>query len=705
MLTSITAYSYGIAAVAFLILTVLLLTSWRARIFGTALTVACMITVLWATSIVYQAAKTPLSLLTDVLEILRNAGWSIFLLMLLGPFQQTNSSPPFKFKLKPYVVGILAFYCLLLLLNIYSYWKLDSSQGETSFIFITDIVGRVVMAVMGMLLVEQLYRNTPAKGRWGIKFACFGIGGMFAYDFYLYSDAMLFRQVNVEIWTARGAVNALIVPLVAISAARNPKWPLGISVSRRILFHSATLLGTALYLLAMSAAGYYLRFFGGSWGAVMQVTFLFGAVALLVGILFSGASRSWLKVFISKHFYNYNYDYREEWLGFTRTLSEHSHGLGERTIQAVAALVESPGGVLFISRESGNCEPAAHWNMSLPNESESANSVFCQFLENKQWVIDLQEYDSTPEKYSAIFIPQWLRSLPKGWLIVPLILLGRLFGFMILAQPRSRIKLNWEVIDLLKIAGSQAASYLAQQESTNALIIARQFESFNRMSTFIVHDLKNLVSQLSLLLSNAEKHKNNPEFQRDMLETLDYSVQKMKLLLHKLSRESSIEHPSPLFIDKLLRQTLALKAAFEPKPELEILDPDLMVVANWDRLERVIGHIVQNAVEATPKNGKVTIHISKLGAFIVIEIKDTGQGMSEDFIRERLFKPFESTKSAGMGIGMFESREYIHELGGQIEVSSHQNAGTTFRVMLPLHRHVDDVKNITSQQGYFHESR
>ena len=115
MLTSITAYSYGIAAVAFLILTVLLLTSWRARIFGTALTVACMITVLWATSIVYQAAKTPLSLLTDVLEILRNAGWSIFLLMLLGPFQQTNSSPPFKFKLKPYVVGILAFYCLLLL--------------------------------------------------------------------------------------------------------------------------------------------------------------------------------------------------------------------------------------------------------------------------------------------------------------------------------------------------------------------------------------------------------------------------------------------------------------------------------------------------------------------------------------------------------------------------------------------------------------
>ncbi|RFC33432.1 MAG: putative PEP-CTERM system histidine kinase [Candidatus Nitrotoga sp. SPKER] len=692
MLTSITAYSYGIAAIAFLILTLLLLTSWRARIFGTVLTVACMLTTFWAASITYQSVRgISLPLLTDILETLRNVGWSVFLLMLLGPFQQTNSLPPFKFKLKPYVVGIVVFYCLLLLVNIYTYWKLEPPQGETGFM--TDIVGRVVIAVMGMLLVEQLYRNTPAKGRWGIKFACLGIGGMFAYDFYLYSDAMLFRQINMEIWTARGAVNALIVPLVAVSAARNPRWSLGISVSRRILFHSATLLGTALYLLAMSAAGYYLRFVGGSWGAVMQVTFLFGAVALLVGILFSGFFRSWLKVFISKHFYNYNYDYREEWLGFTRTLSEHGHGLGERTIQAIATLVESPGGVLFISRESGNCEPVAHWNISLPTESESASSTLCQFLENKQWMIDLQEYDANPEKYGAIFIPQWLRNFPKGWLIVPLILLGKLFGFMILTQPRSRVKLNWEVIDLLKIAGSQAASYLAQQESTNALMIARQFESFNRMSTFIVHDLKNLVSQLSLLLSNTEKHKNNPEFQKDMLDTLDYSVQKMKLLLNKLSRSSSIEHSAPLFIDKLLQQTLALKSVFEPKPELEILDHELMVVANWDRLERVIGHIIQNAVEATPKDGKVTIRISKQEAFVVVEIKDTGQGMSEEFIRERLFKPFESTKSAGMGIGMFESREYIHELGGQIEVSSRQTIGTTFRVILPFHRHVDYVQD------------
>ena len=219
------------------------------------------------------------------------------------------------------------------------------------------------MAVIGMILVEQLYRNTPVKQRWGIKFACLGIGGIFAYDFYLYSDALLLRDVNPEIWAARGIINALVVPLVAVSAARNPQWSVGITVSRRILFYSAALFGAAAYLLAMAAAGYYLRFFGGSWGTVMQVTFLFGAVILLLAVLFSGTLRSWLRVFISKHFFSYNYDYREEWLRFTRTLSESGHELEERVIQALAQLVESPGGGLWISRESGKCEPVSHWNM------------------------------------------------------------------------------------------------------------------------------------------------------------------------------------------------------------------------------------------------------------------------------------------------------------------------------------------------------
>lgn len=681
MLETLAIFSYATAAVAFVFLSILLLTSWRGRLHGMVLTVACLLSAVWAATVAYHVASDmPLSFLTDILGILRNAGWAVFLLMLLGPLRPQEVVSPLRGR--PFTAIIAAFYLLLILATVYFYWAQLDPYG--TFAFVTSIVGDGAMAVIGMILVEQLYRNTPPNDRWGIKYLCLGIGGMFAYDFYLYSDAMLFRQINPETWAARGIVNALVVPLIAVSAARNPHWSLGISVSRRVLFHSVALFGTAFYLLAMAAAGYLLRFFGGSWGTFLQAVFFFGAVILLVSVLFSGTLRSWLKVFISKHFYSYNYDYREEWLRFTRTLSDDGQGLGERAVQAIAELVESPGGGLWIRRESGNHEPAAHWNIPVGSRLEPADSAFCQFLEKKQWVIDLQEYQASPERYGTCTMPPWLSTIPKAWLVVPLMLHRKLFGFVVLTQPRSKIKLNWEVSDLLKIAGNQAASFLAQQEAANALLVARQFESFNRMSTFMVHDLKNLVSQLSLLLSNAEKHKANPEFQKDMIDTVDLSVQKMKRLLQKLSAGSSMEKPAPLLIEKLLRQAVADKAVAEPQPVLEVEDAGLEVLANWASLERVIGHLIQNAIEATPRDGQVVVRLTKGEGTAIVEVRDTGHGMSADFIRERLFKPFESTKSAGMGIGVFESREYIHELGGQVEVASSPSNGTTFRVILPL---------------------
>jgi putative PEP-CTERM system histidine kinase len=341
---------------------------------------------------------------------------------------------------------------------------------------------------------------------------------------------------------------------------------------------------------------------------------------------------------------------------------------------------------LWIRRDSGQCEPAAHWHVPVQEAHEGLDSPFCRFLDRTQWVIDLQEAQRDPAKYEELVIPDWLRDHARAWLVVPMMMHGRLFGFVVLQHARSPVALNWEVIDLLKIAGTQAASYLAQQEAADGLMVARQFESFNRMSTFVVHDLKNLVSQLSLMVANAEKHRDNPEFQRDMLETVDLSVQKMRLMLQKLGRSVNAERPLPLAIDDVLRQVVKNKRGFEPLPALQIRAPGLVVVADRERLERVLGHLVPNAIEATPRDGSVTIEVARRGDNASVAIRDTGTGMDEDFIRERLFKPFESTKAAGMGIGAFESREYIQELGGQLDVSSTPQLGTTFNVLLPLHR-------------------
>ncbi|HEX9172930.1 MAG TPA: XrtA/PEP-CTERM system histidine kinase PrsK [Telluria sp.] len=679
---SIAVYSYALAAAGFLLLGLPLLFSWRRRPHGAVLTAACLLTALWAASIAWEAVHGALwSSVTGTLEILRDGAWTVFLVLLLGHYRDAGSRLPFG--LRPWVAVAGACYLAFFAAALAGFWDLTNL---TEIGLMPSVATHVLLAVFGMLLVEQVYRNKTLQERWALKFACLGIGGMFAYDFYLYSHTMLFHELSPDIWAARGIINLLTVPLIALSSSRSKSWASPLALSRGVMFHSAALFGSAAYLLAMGSAGYYLRYFGGSWGAVMQMTFLFGALVLLAGILFSGTFRSWLKVFISKHFYSYNYDYREEWMRFTRTLSEPGPGLGDRAVQAVAALVESPGGVLWQRRDAGAFEPVAYWQA--PAESaaaEPADSSFCLFLESTQWVIDLQEYAEEPAKYEAVELPAWLLAYPRGWLVVPLMLHGKLFGFVLLQKARSPISLNWEVIDLLEIAGSQAASYLAQHDAANALMVARQFESFNRMSTFVVHDLKNLVSQLSLMNANAERHKDNPEFQRDMLETVTHSVQKMKLLLQKLSRTETVEKPVALAVDQVVRQAVALKAAFEPRPVLQVESSGLKVVADRDRLERVVGHLIQNAIEATPKNGKVVIRLSGDDDTVQIEIADTGEGMSEEFIRERLFKPFESTKSAGMGIGVFESREYINELGGSLEVSSRPSLGTTFKVSLPLY--------------------
>jgi putative PEP-CTERM system histidine kinase len=516
-----------------------------------------------------------------------------------------------------------------------------------------------------MLLVEHVYRAAPQNARWGIKFSCIGIGALFAFDFYLYSDAMLFRRLHPDIWAARGIVNALSAPLLAVAMSRNPAWTPGLQLSRQIMFHSAALLGSALYLLLMAVSAWYLRFVGGGWGTLMQAAFLCGAALLLATVLFSGAMRARLKLFISKHFYKGRYDYREEWQRFTRALADDADGLPERAIQAIAGLVESPAGLLWLRREGDSYQPSARWNMPMPHSEESVASPLCQLLASRSWVIELREWHEPPA---------WSAGL---WLIVPLMLDRSLFGFIALAPPRTALQLNWEVRDVLKIAGSQAASYIAHRASADSLAVARQFESFNRMSTFVVHDLKNLVSQLSLLLVNAEKHKANPAFQADMLETLSHSLTKMKHMLLKLGRDHAKDGCVPLHLDALLTRAVQAHAGSEPRPALELRASRVTVLADSQRLERVIGHLIQNAVEARL--------LASEGA-ATIEISDTGHGMSEQFMRERLFQPFVSTKAAGMGIGVFESREYLREIGGQLQVSSAPSQGTTFRITLPLHK-------------------
>jgi putative PEP-CTERM system histidine kinase len=677
------AVGYGLAALAYLGLSGLIVASWRQRPQGRLLVLATGLSALWgALSMLAILGWLPPRLGLTA-EVARNAAWLALLLYILKLRLPQDASLPAPLRL----IRILGGTLVLGLLLISAVPAIMPWQGmQTRWL---DYLGLVLLTVIELVLVEQVYRSSRPEDRWAIKFLCLGLGGLFVYDFYLYANGALFGAIDAQVWAARGYVAALITPLIAVSAARNPQWAAPVGLSRSMAFHTASLLAAGVYLLLMASAGYYLRLFGGEWGDVVQTVFIFAAAMLLVLLMFSGTLRARLRVFLSKHFFSYRYDYREEWLKFTRTLTEGRPGeqLCERAVEALAKLLESPGGALWMRESRSSYQRASHWNWADINGTEPADSAFLQWLTRTQWVVDLDEMKTRRDLYGELDAPAWLQQTHDAWLVIPLLLHDELLGFVVLKHSLGKIGFNWEVSDLLKVAARQAAAHLAQMRASNQLIVARQFESFNRTTTFVIHDLKNLVAQLSLLLANAEKHKANPEFQADMLDTVDNAVTRMNKVLKQLRRDGDETRTQSVSLLDILNEAGASKQAFKLRPTLMLPPASLRVRAEPERLARAIGHLLQNALEATPPTGAVTLRAFEESGQAIIEITDTGSGMDDEFIRTRLFQPFDSTKGAGMGIGAYECRETLRALDGNIDVSSTPGHGTRFRLNLPLDNH------------------
>jgi putative PEP-CTERM system histidine kinase len=674
------AVGYGLAALAYLGLSGLIVVSWRRRPQGRLLVLATGLSAVWGAGVALSAWGWLPPQLSLAAEIARNGAWLALLLYILHLRLPPGASLPAPLRIIRLLSGLLA--GGLLLASLYPFF----APTQPVLARWAGNLGLVLLIVMGLVLTEQVYRSTRPEDRWAIKFLCLGLGGVFVYDFYLYANAALFNAMDAQVWAARGYVAALVMPLIAVSAARNPQWSAPVGLSRSLAFHTASLLGAGIYLLLMASAGYYLRLFGGAWGDVVQTVFVFAAALLLVALMVSGTLRARLRVFLSKHFFSYRYDYREEWLNFTRTLTEGKPGeqLCERAVEALARLVESRSGALWMREGNAGYQRASHWNWSDIQGTEPADSPFIQWLAHKQWVVDLDEMKTRPDLYGDLAAPAWIREAGDAWLVVPLMLHDELLGFVVLKHSLGNVSFNWEVSDLLKVAARQAAAHLAQMRASNQLIVARQFESFNRTSTFVIHDLKNLIAQLSLLLANAEKHKHNPEFQADMLETVENAVARMNKVLAQLRRGSGETQVQSVALADILTDAVASKQAFKLRPFLELPPISLRVRAERERLTRAIGHLLQNALEATPPSGEVALRAFGESGQAVVEISDTGIGMDDDFIRTRLFQPFDSTKGAGMGIGAYECRETLRAYGGNIEVDSMPGKGTRFRLTLPL---------------------
>jgi putative PEP-CTERM system histidine kinase len=671
--------SYALGFIAYLVLGGMLLTGWRGRMQGGLLVLAVCVTLLWCgVHAGWAGWGFPSSRLVMATEPLHLVVWVLFLHGLLNRAQER--------------IGLVAslIYLLSAALVVTPLFTPHLSALFPQEVFVTKycFLGYVLLSVGGLFLVENLYRNTRPEQRWGIKFLCLGVGGMFAFDFFMYAQALLFNQLDLNLWAARGAVFMLVVPLIGVAVARNPDWSVDVFISRDAAAHTATLLFAGCYLLFMAGAGYYIREYGADWGLVLQTVFLFGAGVVLAALLFSGQLRARIKVFLSKHFFRHSYDYREQWLRFTNALSlcKQEALPYECVVRAIADVVDSTGGLLWLRRKDGSFEQTAHWGVS-GGEAEilPADSSLALFLKERDWVINLEEYQSDPELYEYLKLPDWVMELPRAWLVVPLLDQEVLLGFMVIVRPRANVPFNWELRDLVKTMACQAASHLAQLEAMQALAEARQFEGFHRLSAFVLHDIKNLIAQQSLLIGVASEHKHKPEFIDDAVDIMEHSVAKMQRLMQLLRTGISGSKPVTTNLVEIIRAAVSNCTGGKPVPVFECDLEEVWLTMDGDRMTSVIENLVQNAQDATADDGKVSIHLNCRGNKAEIRIEDSGCGMDAVFVRDRLFRPFDSTKGdTGMGIGAYECKEYVNSLGGEILIESEPGSGTSMHVILPL---------------------
>ncbi|PPI84730.1 PEP-CTERM system histidine kinase PrsK [Marinobacter maroccanus] len=684
MFSNMDVLSYSLAAITFGLLAVLVATRYLRRGVDRALALAAAVTAIWASSLVSQSLwGYPDFNIRYLIELIRDAAWIHLLFALLKDGLRENRLTS---KVKQ-VLGASAATLVVILLGIGLAEHFAGIYVATGKV---KLLGQIGLSLLGLSLVEQIWRNSPSFGRSSIKYICIGVATIFAFDFFMYADALLFGHVADPFWNARGFVNALLTPLFAVNVINTRKQPVDFQLSRSAVFHAGTLLFAGGYLLFLALGGYYVRVLGGDWGDALQVLFFTISLVFLTTLLLSRRIRSKLMVLISQNFFDYKYDYREEWLKMTRELADLSDDppLPHRVIRMLAGLVESNAGAIWLIGEQDAYVLKAAVNLSMPKYTMiDSDSEIVRFFRDREWIVDLHEYKSDPVSYNLLEIPDAIAKTPDGWLIIPLYLGNELYGIALVGNPYARVELNWENFDLIKVVARQTCNLLAQADAQNRLSRAMQFEAVSKASAFMVHDLKTVIAQLSLLVKNAPKHRNNPAFIDDMINTTDHAVRKMSNLVDHIRKPDTddVSLMKPINLTDLIHQLVANHQHRAPAPRLDGAPPDVVVKADSEQLRSVLGHLIQNAQDATPPDGEITLTLKPAKGNVVLFIQDSGSGMTEDFISDQLFKPFESTKGlTGMGIGAYQAREYIQKIGGNIDVTSEPGIGSCFSVRIPL---------------------
>jgi putative PEP-CTERM system histidine kinase len=669
----IATVGYAISAVGYAFLLLLLLTVRKSGLAKYLLILATGATCLWS---IAPFIFSPLSVERLLLfDNIKNLFWLLFLASCLKD-NFTNIIEVLSRK-ETWLILVLPITAIALpYLGVY----------EESWKFLIQ----TVLALQVLVLLEIIYRQA-GDNRWALKPLIVFLAVTSVFEFVTFANALMVDQIQINYIAARGYIYSALIPFLVLAITRVKNWGVDIYISRDIVMHSTLLMVAGGYLFIMAMLGYVVKYFGGEWGGTIQIVLIALSLALLVTLFLSLSFRTKIKVFITKHFFANQFDYRHEWLKLTHCLNtkESDGNVYATALRGLTQAIDYQTGC-FIQAKNGDLNILAHIEKPELNEDELiVLSEFVKFFKLKKWIIDIEELRTQPYIYENLKVNHGLLNGLSFQLVIPIYNDENFWGMAVMqGSDNTSKRLNWELRDYLSAVNAQISNFLFHHQAAQEIAENAQFAAFTRMSAFIVHDLKNVLAQIDLILSNAEHHKDNPEFIDDTFETLQHTKARMDKMLYQLTEKNASQDGSDSLVtlSECVNQVVEQRcASFLPAPSV-VVSSETPVVLEKDKLCNVIYHLVSNAQQATDDDGKVDIvvELSIDEKYMLINIMDNGSGMSESFIRERLFKPFDTTKgNAGMGIGAFDAKAYLEKIGGQLLVKSELQQGTNFTLRIP----------------------
>ncbi len=672
---SIGFISYAVSFGVYFVMLALFLVGQRDNSKGKPFVALIAVAVLWSGLLMMSQVGASFAFEFIVIaELFRSLVWIFVLQYAMGSYSSKASIFDFKNILSP----INVFFALMVSFILLIFNHNITVALEFKNVNFIETLLQIIFPVIGLVIVEQLYRNTPKQDRWSIQILCLSAASIFIYDIFVYSNALLWNELNYDYWSARGLVNVLVLPILILSAVRNPTLAPRIYISRHVVFHSTTLMIAGAYLILVSILAYFIKLMGGQWGGLLQTTVIVAGLLTLVLIISSTSIRLQIKNYLYANFFSNKYDYRDEWHRFSNTLLASSDNtIREKALIAVCQIMDSKGGALWINDE-GYYRHIASWNMPLQDEQKN---VAREFLENVlPHKKDVYVCQSSKKDH-------YFNHIEDAWFVLPLWNQDESLGFAIFRDPIVKRALDAEDKELLKTVSDHIALFFAQHHVSFQLMEAQKFQHISQMTAFLVHDLKTVLSQLLLMNENAKTHKTNPEFIDDMLSTIEHVATKMQRLILQLKEPEKLDKEEAFNVKTEIQ---LLIESYKNRPVVLNFEPiAIELTLNKQTFISAVKHIIQNAIDASTKNSHVYIIMKQDSDKLYLIIRDEGCGMSEQFIAEHLFRPFDSSKGVtGMGVGVFQSRQFFRSINGDVNVKSQESKGTEFTIEIPIKNHI-----------------